>query len=130
MVLFVDDDRDDLRIASRYLSEFQCVVTTCQDAKVGLEKLHVDWFDLCFVDLWLQGMTGCHFVEHAKPRNQNIEFYILSADWNGSVGSKMLTKAMRLNAHPIVKGGRPRSGDLHTFRQTLEFILVKKEPYV
>ena len=128
MLLVVDDDPADRWLAEYYLRDFNCVTVTAGTAQQGLARLKDDWFDFAFVDLWLNGMTGLEFVRQAKPRNERIEFYIMSGAWDGSVGSKALTEAMLLNAQPIVKGGLPGSDKrMKSFAQTIKLILQPKE---
>jgi len=126
MVMVIDDDPADLALADHYLRKFECVTITCGGATEALALLERDWFDVVFVDLWLQEMTGLEFVRQARPRNVRADFYLMSGYWQG----KAMAQAMELGAPPIIKGGLRSSKErLHTFYEMLNLILVRKETH-
>jgi response regulator receiver domain-containing protein len=133
IILLVDDDQDDLTIQKYYLGHYDCLVTTTTDADEALKKLHDDWFDYAFVDLWLSGTTALDLIRASDPRNRRITFYVTSSEWRGATGSKMLLETMLLSRAgpyevvPIVKGGLPGSQDFHSFAATLELLPLRRK---
>lgn len=129
MVLVIDDDPADLDLAERCLRDFYCVTSTCPDAAQALEKLRKDWFDIVFVDLWLGKMSGLDLIKESRPRNLRVQFYVMSGEWSGPVGTKAMVAAMDMGAPPIVKHGLRgrRNEPLKTFREMLNLILERKQ---
>lgn len=135
ILLLVDDNDYDLMIERYHLREYDCIINDAQSFTEGLKLLSEQKYDFAFVDLWLDGgRTAIDLIRTCRARNPLIEFYVISGNWAGTVGSRMLLETMSLNqttnykVAPVVKGhGTPTQGDLRGFAETLERIQLRRK---
>lgn len=127
VLLVVDDDLDDLKLTEHHLNKYDCITTLIADQDQALRIVAENWYDYAFIDLWLVGMTGVQFVREAKPKNVQINWFIMSGDFSGTKGSRALLEIQSVGAKPVVKGGLPRAHDrLKTLDQIFSWYLTLK----
>ncbi len=108
-VLLVDDDRDLLTIASKFLDKedptFEIVIAS--SAEKALELSKSEPFDVIVCDHEMpQGMSGLEFLEVVRKRDLDIPFIVFT----GRGREEVVIKALNLGANSyIIKGGEPKS---------------------
>jgi two-component system response regulator len=80
-ILVVDDTQTNLDLLSRQLIRKGHQVTVCLSAKLALEKLKVEEYDLILLDLIMPEMNGYQLLEYLKgnPQFRHIPVIMISA---------------------------------------------------
>ncbi|TXT54642.1 MAG: putative Histidine kinase [Candidatus Thorarchaeota archaeon] len=106
-VLLVDDDKDLLEIASRYLEQSEEIrVTTASSVDDALKTLNENAFDLIVSDYQMPAKTGLEFLELLREDNNLIPFIVFT----GRSREEVAIRALNLGAtFYITKGGPPKA---------------------
>ncbi len=71
-ILFIDDDRDLLRVVSLILNESGFNVTTASNGKEGIEKFDSGYFDIVITDIQMPGIYGNEVAKHIRSSYKNF----------------------------------------------------------
>jgi len=93
-IMVVDDELIVRESLKGWLDKFGYAVDTAEDARVALEKLEREAFDLLFVDIKMPGMDGIELLKRIKEDQPDIIVVMITA--HGSIESAI--EAMKAGA--------------------------------
>ena len=120
-VLIVDDNKLNIKVASKALKEFDFIIDECYDGNESIDKVKNNNYDLILMDIMMPGMNGEEALKELKKlKDFNTPVIALTAD--AVSGSK--EKYERLGFRGYLS--KPFSKDL--LKQKLDEIFSEKEP--
>lgn len=79
-ILIVDDDKLNLKVASRLLKPYQVTVIPVNSGEECLEVLKNESFDLILLDQMMPNMSGTETLNHLRQMNIKTPVVVLTAD--------------------------------------------------
>ena len=120
-VLIVDDNKLNIKVASKALKEFDFIIDECYDGNESIDKVKNNNYDLILMDIMMPGMNGEEALKELKKlKDFNTPVIALTAD--AVSGSK--EKYERLGFKGYLS--KPFSKEL--LKQKLDEIFSEKEP--
>ncbi len=77
-ILAIDDQKDVLETIAKMLREAGHEVVATQDAKIGLEKIEADGFEVLITDVLMPGMDGVEVVKTLRRRFPDLWIVAIS----------------------------------------------------
>ena len=93
-IMVVDDELIVRESLKGWLDKFGYAVATAEDARVALERVEREAFDLLFVDIKMPGMDGIELLKRVKEDQPDIIVVMITA--HGSIESAI--EAMKAGA--------------------------------
>lgn len=85
IILVVDDNEMNLKIASGCISKLGPKVDTAKSGKEAIEKIKTKHYDLIFMDYLMPEMNGVEAAREIKKINQNIPIIAFTTDYDDIV---------------------------------------------
>ena len=85
IILVVDDNEMNLKIASGCISKLGPKVDTAKSGKEAIEKIKTKHYDLIFMDYLMPEMNGVEAAKEIKKINQNIPIIAFTTDYDDIV---------------------------------------------
>ncbi|MCG2830598.1 MAG: response regulator, partial [Desulfobacteraceae bacterium] len=77
-ILFVDDEKNILEIASEYFQHKGYYVATAKNGLEAVKILEKEKIDCCFTDINMPGMDGLELAEHIRKTDNTIPVIIMT----------------------------------------------------
>ena len=78
-ILIIDDEIIFRKLFSRALEDTPYIVDTAESCERGLELFHKFKYDLIFLDLYMQGISGIDVLRKIRKTDKEIPVHIVSA---------------------------------------------------
>ncbi len=101
-VLLVDDDDNVLKTISPMLTDAGFKVVAVTEARVGLDELQANAFDLIITDILMPDMEGIEFIMKLRAKSPRVPIIAISGGGRISNAS-FLTFAQKLGANAVLE---------------------------
>ncbi len=79
-ILVVDDNTLNLKVATKFLEKYNCLVKTVLSGIECLEIVEQEKFDLILLDEMMPGMSGTETLKELRKRNFQVPIVVFTAD--------------------------------------------------
>ena len=97
-ILFIDDNKDILRVYTRILENEGYNVVEAPDGYRAIEEIEAQDFDLAIVDINIPGPNGIEILKHVKHAEKDTEVIVIS----GLRSLDVVIEAMRQGAYDYI----------------------------
>ena len=80
-ILIIDDNKMNLKVAERFLKEYECQVVLASSGKEAIDLINSgEKFDLLLADEMMPHMTGTEMMNYLKERGYRVPIVVLTAN--------------------------------------------------